>query len=214
MRRWITTAVPLALSAGFALTPNAASAQNPNPYTRPNGSWITIGGTVHDLMPNSFTLSYGHGVITVEMDQADRTADTDMLENGDTVDVTGRVDDDFLQKETIEAGSVYVARLDKYFYASSLDEEDRTSAEVKLARPNLTAFRGMVTEVGDDQFTIDRGPRKVSVWVDEMESSPLDVTGSRKLEVGDYVEVTAEINRDLFDHRRLEALDVRELYHD
>ncbi len=214
MRRWITTGILLALAGGLTLMAGTASAQQANPYTRPDGSWITIGGTVHDLMPNAFTLNYGRGVIRVEMDQAARKADTDMLEEGDTVDVTGRVDDDFLRLETIQAGSVYDARLDKYFYASSLDEDDRASAEVRLPHPMTTEFRGMVTQIGDDEFTIDRGPRKVTVRVDQMESSPLDDTGRQKLAVGDYVSVTAEITHDLFDHRRLEAMDVRELYHD
>jgi Domain of unknown function (DUF5666) len=214
MRRLMAPAASLVLAAALLFSPNQGSAQNPNPYGRPNGSWITIGGTVHDLMPNSFALDYGHGIIKVEMEAPGQGAETLAFQNGDTVDVAGRVDDDFLRTETITAGSVYDARLDRYFYASSLDQSDRPWASVHPDRPFTTMFRGMVTSVGTDSFTIDRGPRQVTVKVDRMRDKPLDGEGATTLKVGDYVSVTAEVDHNLFDRRELEALEVTELYHD
>ena len=66
-RNALTTAI-LATS----LTSGVAMAQDPNPYMRPDDTWISINGTVQDITRNSFGLNYGDGVVIVEMDDGDR----------------------------------------------------------------------------------------------------------------------------------------------
>jgi len=126
---------------------NAASAQDP--YAQTDETWISIDGTVEAVKPNQFTLDYGQGIITVEMDDGDRDADAYKLLKGDKVTVNGRIDADLFQMTTIEASSVYVESLGTYFYASARDEEDFVTivSPVEVAR---TVLQGTVTGVDDD----------------------------------------------------------------
>lgn len=93
-----------------------------DPYSKPNKTWISISGSVKDVNPDSFTLDYGKGVITVEMDDGGRDADGYKLIKGGKVTVNGMIDDDFFEATKIEAGSVYVENIGTYFYASSIDD--------------------------------------------------------------------------------------------
>ncbi|MGE0161148.1 MAG: NirD/YgiW/YdeI family stress tolerance protein [Gemmatimonadales bacterium] len=204
---------------------NQDQSRNPDPYARPNDSWITIRGTVQSVRPDAFTLAYGDGRITVEMDDEDRDADAYVLMEGDSVTVNGTIDDDVFESATIEANSVYVHELDTYFYASALDEEDAYSDQGAWWRPHhgivvlqpadeaSTTLSGTVTEIlGDDEFKIDRGAREVTVDVGEMDDNPLDDEGYRKIAVGDYVTVHGEMDDDLFEERELQATSVTTIF--
>jgi uncharacterized protein YdeI (BOF family) len=192
--------------AGWALGTSAGAAENPNPYLKPNNTWIRISGTVKSVTADSFTLDYGGGLITVEMDDGDRDADAYKLIAGDKVTVNGKIDDDFFQKTTIEASSVYVEKLGTYFYASPADEEDVEF--VAITTPvvlSSVTVRGTVTKVKDDEFVVDTGLRSLTVEVDEMPYNPLDDEGYQKIRVGDYVKVDGMVDYDLFEGRVLEA---------
>lgn len=90
----------------------------------PHGSYVTLGGTVAEASANQFVLDYGEGTIVVEMDDWDWYPEGhDLLEN-DQVVIYGYVDDDFYERRTIEASSVYVTDAGTQFYASGVDEED------------------------------------------------------------------------------------------
>ena len=200
-------------------------ARAPNPYTQPNDSWITIEGTVQSVQPNSFSLAYGGGTILVEMDDGDRDADAYVLQQGDSVTVTGKIDDDLFESATIEASTVYLPSISTYFYASAMDEEDAYSEQgawwmphhgVSVLQPRdqpTMIIRGRVTEItDDDEFTIDQGTRQVTVDVDELENNPLDDEGYQKIDVGDYVSVQGEMDDDLFEGRELKATSVITLW--
>lgn len=88
-------------------SPSSQSSSQVNPYARADDTWITLGGTVENVAPNSFELNYDGGRITVEMDDDDRDADGYTLRNGDDVTVAGMIDDDLFETTTIEASSVY-----------------------------------------------------------------------------------------------------------
>jgi hypothetical protein len=153
-------------------------------------------------------------MITVEMDDGDRDADGYKLVEGDKVTVNGRIDDDFYQSTTIEANSVYVEKLGTYFYASSLDEEDHTtffSVETPVVVSN-TVVRGTVTDVREDEFTVNTGLRRLTVEVEGMPYDPLDDEGYQKVRVGDYVRVSGNMEHDLFEGRELKADAVVKLY--
>ncbi len=64
--------------------------------------------------------------------------DTLALSQGDSVTVTGVIDDDFFQSTTIEASSVYAQNLNRYFFASPDDEEN---ALVTVTTPIVVAGR-------------------------------------------------------------------------
>jgi len=179
-----------------------------DPMTEPDDSWISVSGTVESVTNDAFVLDYGEGVMTVEMDDGDRDADGYKLVSGDKVTVNGRIDDDLFEARTLEASSVYVENIDTYFYASAFDDEAINDVIVTVQRPvviSATTVQGRVTEVSSDEFVVDTGLRKVRVEVEEMAYNPLDDEGYQKIEVGDRVSVTGQIDDDLFEGRELVA---------
>ena len=191
----------------------AANALAKSPYLQPDDSWISISGTVSSVSADSFMLDYGDGLLRVEMDDGDRDADAYKLLSGDEVTVNGRIDDDFYEQTTLEAGSVYVEKLDTYFYASSRDEED--FYDIVISDPVIvssTVIQGSVTSVSEDEFTIDTGVQQLRVEVDDMPYNPLDNEGYQKIEEDDFVRVTGEIDDDIFEGPEFEAQTVTELY--
>ncbi len=191
------------LVATLALIATPAMAQNP--YAEPNNSWISLSGTVRSVGPDTFVLDYGEGLVTVAMDDWDNDADAYKVVEGDNVTVTGKVDDDLFETTSIEASAVYVEGLNTYFYADAADEEDTF---VTLSTPILiasTTLQGTVTDVRDEEFTLDTGLREMTVTVEEMPYDPLDDEGFQKIEPGDRVSVSGEIDNGFFEGRELVA---------
>lgn len=200
-------AMTLAASGG-------AWAGDPNPYQRADDSWITISGSVESVQADRFTLDYGDGAIIVEMDDGDRDADAYKLLAGDKVTVTGRIDSDFFELTTIEAGSVYVENLGTTFFASSMDEESWSLAESSLLQPippSRTVVSGSVWKVNEDDFLINTGDELLRVDVSGMPYDPLDDEGYLKIDAGDRVKVFGTIDVNLFEGHELDADTIIEL---
>lgn len=198
----------LALFAGGA----AQAEEQPNPYTKSDGTWISISGVVKNVGPDTFMLDYGTGTILVEMDDGDRDADAYNLIAGDKVTVNGRIDDDFYETTKIEAGSVYVEKINTYFFASARDEEDPFFYDVTTpVVVSSTIVRGVVTEVDGSEFTIDTGVRSLRVDVGEMAYNPLDDEGYLKVRPGDRVRVVGTMEDGFFDSRELKANSIVKL---
>lgn len=205
-QKWIPSLIVFGLCIMLSTVAWAA-----NPYSKSDDTWISISGTVESVAPNSFILDYGKATITVEMDDWDRDADGYKLIKGDKVTVNGMIDDDALDTRTIEASSVYIEKLNTYFFASPSDEED---AFVTVADPIIvaeTVIQGTVTSVNDDEFTVNTGPRELTVEVEKMSFNPLDDEGYLKIEKGDVVRVNGMIDDDLFEGRELVADSIIEL---
>lgn len=202
-----------AVLTAFMVIP--ASAQDP--YLAADDTWISVTGTVESVEADEFELelaedmSHGGALITVEMDDGDRDADAYKLLPGDTVTVYGMVDNDLFEERTIEASSVYVANLDTYFYASGLDEED-TFVTITPPVVSATVLQGTVTEVNDEEFKLSTGLQEITVEVEEMPYNPLDDEGYQKIQVGDRVSVTGEMDYDFLEGRELVAETVTTLY--
>jgi uncharacterized protein YdeI (BOF family) len=191
----------------LALPAAAGDVKSKNPYAMSNNSWISLSGEVESVKPDSFLLDYGKGRIKVEMDDNDRDAEGYKLVKGDKVTVYGYVDADMFQTRTIEASSVYVDKLGTWFYASGRDEEGshfETFYAPPLSPGRVTVY-GKVTSVGDEEFTIDTGLRRLTVDVEQMAYDPLDDVGYQKVKRGDWVSVTGRMDSDLFEGRELEA---------
>src|SRR6056297_2222247 len=184
------------IAAGVILA-NPAMAKNP--YAKPDDSWISISGTVESVTADSFILDYGDGVITVEMDDGDRDADGYKLLAGDKVTVNGLIDDDFYETTTIEASSVYVEKLGTTFFASAVDEEDYLVTVTTPIVVSATTVQGTVTAVDDEEFTVATGLQATRVDVEEMAYNPLDMEGYQRIEVGDYVRVTGNMEKEFFE---------------
>ncbi|MBK5931463.1 hypothetical protein CCR82_13290 [Halochromatium salexigens] len=153
---------------------------------------------VESVSADTFSLDYGDGSVTVEMDDGDRDADAYKLIPGDKVNVVGMVDDDLFEMTTIEASSVYVEKLGTTFYASAMDEDDVRISVTTPVVISETLVQGTVDSVGDDQFTVDTGADKLVVQTEGLGYDPLDDEGYQKVEVGDRVSVTGNIDAAFF----------------
>ncbi|NGX16471.1 hypothetical protein [Wenzhouxiangella sp. XN24] len=176
-----------------------------DPYAAPDDSWISISGEVETVSPDVFTLDYGDGMITVEMDDGDRDADAYKLLKGDKVTVYGVIDDDLFETRSIEASSVYVENLNTYFFASAVDEEDMFVTFTTPIVVSELIVQGTVTNVGFDQFSIDTGTREITVETDDLAYNPLDDEGYQQISEGDVVRVTGEIEADFMMGRVVSA---------
>lgn len=186
----------------------SAQADETNPYTMADNTWITLSGEVESVNRDSFMLDYGDGYILVEMDDGDRDADAYKLLKGDKVTVSGQIDDDFFETTKIEASSVYVENIGTTFFASSVDEETSEGLVATVAVPVVvaeTVVQGTVTDVDAHEFTVDAGLENLRVDVNDMPYDPLDDEGYQKINVGDRVRVSGDMDSDLFEGRELVA---------
>ncbi len=192
-----------------AFTLLAAPTFAASPHSQLDGSWISINGKVQSVAEDQFVLNYGEGVITVEMDDEDRDAQGYELNKGDEVRVSGSIDDDFYTKTTIEAGNLYVKKIDTYFYASDADEEESNFTALSPIF-NDAVIKGTITSVSidDEEFTLDTGLHMLRIEVDELRSNPLDNEGYQQLNVGDRVSVNGQMDSDVFEGRVFEASSV------
>lgn len=211
MRKAVISAVcvaPLVVASAMAQD-RGQQTQQPNPYMRADNTWISIDGTVETVLSNSFSLDYGPGTITVEMDDHDRDAEGYQLRSGDNVRVSGRVDNELFEHTTIEASSVYVENLGTYFFASSADEEDRALTNSWPLQFSSTTLRGTVMNVGEDSFTVSSPGGAIKVETDRLAYDPLDSAGYQRIESGDVVMVTGHMDTEFFDtQRELQAKSV------
>lgn len=203
-----------AIFVGMTFSYSAVAKKSDSPYSRADDTWISISGRVESVERDSFVLDYGNGVVTVEMDDGDRDADAYKLLEGDKITVNGYVDDDFYELTKIEASSVYVEKLDTYFYASSADEEEYALNiwYTLPVEPGEVLVEGTVTSVSDEQFTVNNGFKSVKVNVKNMVPDPLDSEGYQQIEKGDIVRVSGDISDDLFESQMIRADSVVTLY--
>lgn len=194
--RWIAAVAVFALA-----TPALAT----NPYIQPDGTWISLSGTVLDAKGSAFTLDYGEGVVAVEMDDWSVDADGAVLVDGDKVTVYGKVDDDFAEFTTIEASSVYIESLGRYFYANAADEESLRFSIVTPIVIGDVELVGTVSSVGTNEFTVNYGAKDITVDTSELVNNPLDNKGVRKISEGDLVSVDGSAREGLFDNLKLVA---------
>ncbi len=198
---------PALLAAALAAAP--AVAADPDPHERADQTTISLTGEVASVERNLFVLDHGDGTVTVEFDDGDRDADAYRLVEGDRVTVYGVVDDDLLERTTIEADRVYVEKLGTAFHASAIDEEDVYRHVVDVpAAVSTTVLQGAITAVGEESFELYTGTRGITVRVGQMPHDPLDREGRPRLAVGDVVTVRGDIDHDLFDRRVFIATSV------
>ena len=175
-----------------------------------DGEWIRLSGTVRSVDDDEFTLDYGKDRITVETD--DFPTDTRrMIQTGDRVTVSGRIDDGFFSSKDIVASTVHLERGDKTLSANraamdgSLSAFPKTQADAdRLKDGEWVSVTGKVSKMDGDAFTIDTGSQAVAV-----DASDADDFEGNRLRIGDRVSVSGEMDdADLFDRREIEATSV------
>lgn len=184
----------------------SASVAAQTPRVEPDGSWITLSGTIQEPQLDTFVLDYGDGSIIVEMDDWAPDADAAALLDGDNVTVYGTVDQNLFTDTTIEASSVYLEGLGTYFYASGMDEEAFHTFDLTPTVPVVVgaiSYTGTVSSVNDGNFTVNTGDLSVKV-----DTSSLEKNDHQKVQKGDLVTVSSSLGAQSFEDRELEATSV------
>ncbi|MCH2535631.1 MAG: hypothetical protein MK008_14405 [Bdellovibrionales bacterium] len=182
-----------------------------------NGEFVRISGKVTKVSPNTFILKSNSDKVIVEMDDYDWDADGYKLVTGDSVVVTGMVDNDFLENKKIEAGSVYVKNIDSYFFANNADEETTPYISIdysvipELPENSVAELQGVVTNIQDSEFTLNTGLRTIKVDTEGLIFNPLDNVGYTQVDINDRVRVSGVIDSGYFDTKELEASYINEL---
>ena len=204
-RKTLLTATAIAGAAALM----ASGVQAQEPYEKPDESNITITGEIAAIYGDSFTLDYGEGLITVEMDDWDFYNEVERLDTGDTVTVRGELDDEFYEAHTVEADSVYSYDRATYYYANDADEEDVDALVYSLPPipPEGTWYRisGVVEDISGSEIIVDTGVADMTVDTAHLGYNPLDDVGFPQVDLGEYIYVSGMFDRNFFDTNEIEA---------
>lgn len=100
-------------------------------------------------------------------------------------------------------------------YASAKDEEGDYATTVWVNAPLVDSsytVQGTVSGTDDDSFTLDTGARELTVETEDRVYDPLDDVGYQKIEKGDVVSVTGNLDSGLFGDQEVEARTVTTLF--
>lgn len=215
----VLSTIALGALAAAQATGQDDGASSADPYAQPDDTWISISGTVASPTPDSFSLDYGEGTITVEVGDWEPYRHAYAMMDGDRVAVYGQVDENLFRRDTIEARSVYVESLNTHFHASAAEDQTDRYTPYSWAAPapltlNRATVRGTVHNVEPDEgeFTVDSGNRQIKVETESLGYDPLDELGFQKVEKGDTVSVSGQFNSDFLEGRVLDADQVISLF--
>ncbi|SFR75637.1 hypothetical protein SAMN05216203_2807 [Marinobacter daqiaonensis] len=200
--------LPMAILSASLLALPATATTDESPYLQPDGSWISLSGTVTSTTEDSFLLDYGPGLIEVEMDDWDWFDESGEFLAGDKVTVYGEIDDSFYELTSLDATSIYVENLGTYFFANTVEKDTTVILDMSPSVPIVTGdvtLTGTVTSVDGREFTINTGIRETVVDTSTMPYNPLDDQGFQQISEGDVVTVHGDLDEDLFDTREIMA---------
>lgn len=197
-------------ASSAALLSVAALAADPYQLTYTDTDPITLSGKITAIQPEAFTLDFGDGLITVEMNDWDFYNEARLLSEGSQVTVYGRIDDSLYEARTIEADSVYSHDANTFYYASDADEEGDYAFRyyfqpAPVVDGTWLGLSGTVRAIDGREFTLDLGNRTVSVDTIDMGYNPLDDTGLQQVDVGDRVYVSGTLDVRFLDENELHA---------
>ncbi|MBO6635487.1 hypothetical protein [Parvibaculum sp.] len=205
-------------AAALIVAPVSAMAA---PNLQQDDKWLSLSGNVVDVEGSIFTLDYGEGLVTVEMDDWDWYDETGSLMPGESVVVYGEVDNDLFEQATIEASSVYVSNRNTYYYANAADEETPVIASpVWVGTPAIdypgtsVTVSGTVTDVNGRNVTVDAGGANLTVDTSALYYNPVDDVGIPKVDEGDLIQANGQMEAGLFENRQLKANSITVLFND
>jgi len=206
-RTQLSTAISAIIAVAFSTSSVAQDHDSDVLERYSDGTSLSMSGTIAEVREDEFDMNSGSGMVTVEIDDADRDAQAYGLEQGDKVTVTGSVDDDFFEGREIEADALYVEKLDVTF--TMLDDTDPAWAIFSgWDDSNRATLSGKITGIDDDEFTLSTGSMTINVETDELDDNPLDDEGYLQLQVGDRVRVRGDLEDGWFDDKELEATNI------
>ncbi len=225
--------------AGVVKTPMAgnANATNTNSANGTNGAtlesvndnaYVKVTGNIGEIRADEFDLNYGQKSVIVELDRFGWSGnETKYLVPGESVTVTGFVDDDLFEGREIEA---YNIRLnDSFVFYYTNDDVNPSDAYVAntynsrnakdVANKSSTALRdgtyvtmsGVVSKIDGSEFTLTNGANSMIVDASLIGYDIFDDEGLQKIENGDRVYVYGDIDEGFFEEKEIIADGVVEL---
>ena len=171
-----------------------------------DGAWVTVTGDISNVTPRGFSMDIGSRSIPVEFDGF-LSDSTQPLRAGDWVTVSGKIDDSFWERRSIEASSVYSSRLQERFWASGLDEEGDITGLALIDVPDQGDWLGVTGEVvsvdpAETEMVLDLGANNLQI-----DTSSL--SGPVLADRGDRVSVYGSLDTaDLWDAKEIDATSV------
>ena len=188
-------------------------------------SRVVITGTVAEIDGDEFQLNYGgNKTITVEMDRFGFEGDeTKYLTVGESVTVSGFIDDDLFEGREIEALDVRLNDSYVYYYYdqpnlsqnygsyNQQSSEDMASSNEQLQDGSYFSMTGEVMALNGAVATVKGTTQTIDVDMSELGYDPTDDEGLQKIEVGDRVFAYGEIDDGFFTSKKLVATGTVEL---
>lgn len=171
-----------------------------------DGAWVTVTGDISNVTPRGFRMDIGSRSIPVEFDGF-LSDSTQPLRTGDWVTVSGKIDDSFWERRSIEASSVYSSRLQERFWASGADEEGDITGLALIDVPEQGDWLGVTGEVvsvdqTEKEMVLDLGATNLQI---DTSALPGPVLADR----GDRVSVYGSLDTaDLWDAKEIDAASV------
>jgi len=222
MKRTMTFFTASFAAGVAAISGQAAFSADPHTLKYHDNDWISITGDVKAVHEESFTLDFGEGLITVEMDDWDWYDEADAMKKGEKATVYGSIDNGLYEAKTIEADTVFAHRRQTYFYANDVDEEGdfRSHVYYTQATPVVipagtwVSVTGTVKEIDEEEFILNTGNYQIEVDTEDMAYNPLDDQGYQQIDVGDRLYVTGEVEHDFFEEREIDASTITSITKD
>lgn len=193
-----------------------------------DGKTVTMTGTVKKVDDDDFVLNHNGEEIKVELDgwSWNEPDLNKYLEQGQTVTVTGEVDDDWFEQKELEAKNIYLDTERVYFYTVDVNpayayittslNEDQNQAGSQNQNQNQNRMssledgsyfnvRGEIKSIEGREIVLTSDSRTYRVDVSQLGYDPLDNEGLQKLAVGDRIYVSGEVDDNFFAKKEIDA---------
>jgi len=208
-KRLLQSAITSLLAVGAASTVAMAQSDERMLKTYEDETSISLTGSVVEARADEFDLLVGDDTITVEVNEEFRDGGAYTLLSGDSVTVSGQVDDDLFEGKELVANALYIEKLGATFVL----DDGYVEKYGMVSGRDLSGYievAGNVTHVSvdDDEFRIHTGVGDFTVEVEELASNPIDDEGVIRLRTGDWVSVLGRVDSDWLEGREIVANNV------
>jgi len=207
-KKVLSISIASVLATGLMSSATAAETESNFLKGMDDETSLTFTGTVIETRDDEIDLMVGGKTVTVEVDEEIRDGGAYTLLAGDSITVSGHVDNDFFEAKEFEANAIYVDKIGTTFIV----DDDFVDTHGMVAGRNLNdqvEVSGYVTSIDeDDEFRIHTDAGDFTVEVDDLDNNPLDDEGYMQLSVGDQVNVAGHIDDDWMEGREIEASNV------
>lgn len=219
----LTTVFAIGLGVnGAALAQNSAVTNSATPIANmEDESSVVLTGKVGEIRDDEFDLRYQGNMVTVELDRFGWDADeaTQLLRSGESVTVSGYIDDDLFEGREIKAHNVRFNDRDLYYYTNQMipvyedsysnqnrnDQSADNRANHTLSDGTYVTMAGTVSGISGNEFTLTGNNRRMTVDVSELGYEPFSQDRYQRIQNGDRVYIYGQITDEFFDSKEIVA---------